>query len=186
MQPIYKVTSKKIAEMLEAELERRDKHTKAVLRKVKKIVTGVSDVSFDDSFVDGKRCFFALAFKKGKEIDTEKWKGYGYVNTKSGSVTTYMPKKTSTFNRDLYNRLRVVMKAEKFFQSDEILKEVKYMPEEGAKLVSNSRLQVNTFGVGYATVNGEKVFIFKGYDGYKPPRGIKELYISEYNKLMKK
>ena len=43
---------------------------------------------------------------------------------------------------------------------------------------------LNVLRFGYQLVGDNKVFVFGGYDGYEPPKGIaEEMKVSEYNAL---
>lgn len=184
---IYKVTSKKVTELLETEQKRKDRYMPSIVRKTKKLMPGILNVSFRDDGWCGSIKPGALVFtdEVEKTLDKKLWKEVGTVFANKKWRKTYWPKLNNKAGKELASKFNKVMVSEKFFQSDEILKAVGYKPKNQVDNISPNRISVNTFGVGYATKKGKKTFIFSGYDGYKPIRGVKEMLTSEYNKMFK-
>ena len=187
MRPIYKVTSKKITEMLEKELKRKERYVPSILRKVNKFDKNVVAISCKDSDWRGELIPQALVFSGEfeKTMDMKEWKVVGDVVHKGVWKNTYWPKENTNKGKKLATSYRNIMSSEKFFQSDEILEVVGYKPKKNVE-TKDGMLRVNTFGVGYKRDKAKKsiTFMFSGYTGYKPVRGIKEMYISEYNKII--
>jgi len=181
---IYKVTSKKTTELLEAEVKRRDKYMPAIIRKVKKLMPEVLDISYSDDPWNGERRPGCLVFKPEfeKTIDKNIWKHIGYVHRKGKSVKTWWPKRNVKGGKQLALDIAKLMPREKFFQSTDILEAVGYKPKNRTEKVTPTSMTFNTFGVGYKKKKDGMMFVFQGYDGYKEPRGVKEMLMSEYNK----
>lgn len=182
---IYKVTSKKTTELLEAEVKRRDKFMPTIIRKVKKFMPEVLDISYSDDPWNGERRPGCLVFKPEfeKTIDEKIWKHIGYVHRKGKSVKTWWPKRNVKGGKQLALDIAKLMPREKFFQGEEILKAVGYKPKDQVDNMSATSISVNTFGVGYKTTKDNiYTFVFTGYKGYKAPIGVKEMLMSEYNK----
>ena len=184
---IYKVTGKKTAELLETELKRKDKYMPAIIRKMKKLVPGLINITYKDDSWDGSVRPSALVFddKTLESMDLTKWKHTDDVFANKKWRKCYWPKQNNKAGKELAAKFREVMVSEKFFQSEEILTAVGYKPKKQVDNITANRISVNTFGIGYATKNKKKTFIFQGYDGYKPIRGVKEMLTSEYNKMFK-
>lgn len=184
---IYKVTSKKTTEILEKELRRKNSYMPKILRKIKKLMPEVINVTVRDDPWDGKLKPGSLLFTPEHEstLDPKKWMNTGDVVVENKYRKTWWPKRNTKVGRELADTLTDLMPNEKFFQSDLILNSVGYKPKKQVEDVSANRITINTFRVGYQKKKGKMTFMFTGYTGYKPPRGVKEMLTSEYNRMMK-
>lgn len=183
--PIFKVTSKKITEILSKEKKRRDSFMSKVTRKVKKIMPEVLSVSYRDDSWDGKRIPRGLVFKDEYEVNLNKWKPLDRVVYKKKWRTTYWPKRNTSAGKLLAKKFSEVMEPEQFFQDKDLAVLIKYQPKKKVSNITANTIRVNTLQFGYAEHKGNTLFVFGGYEGYKAPRGVKEMLMSEYERIFK-
>lgn len=186
--PIYKVTSKKVTEVLVKELKRKNRYMTKIVRAVKKVMPEVDYVTHYEDRWDGKIVPRALIFKKEFEdskLDKSKWKKLDRVVYNGKMRQSYWPKVNTKEGKEIASKLREAMPSEKFFQSEEIADLIKYHPKEKTSNITSNSIRVNTLGFGYKKDKDKYTFVFGGYEGYKPPRGVKEMYMSEYEKMFK-
>ena len=181
--PIYKITSKKVTALLVTEVKRKDKFINAFNRNIKKIVPGAAGVAYGEDSWSGRVRPYGIVFKKGEEVDLKEWKPMSYVIYKGDRVMTYYPKKTTKIQKEFEKKIHRALEHGTFFKHPELADLLKYKPAKRSE-VKGGILTSNSLSFGMKKVNKDYTFVFKGYDGYKAPRGVKEMYISEYNKLM--
>ena len=184
---IYLVTSKKTTEVLEKELKRKNGYSTRVLRKLKKVMPEIKyAAAYGDSW-NGGVYTRGVIFNDDYVIDNKLWKKLDRVQVGNYLRNSYWPKCNTKAGKALAAKLGAASKSEKFFQSDEISDLLKYKPKEKVSDVTAGTITVNTLQFGYKKTKGKPTkFLFGGYKGYVPPRGVKELLTSEYNKLMGK
>lgn len=186
--PIFKVTSKKVTEVLVKELKRKQGYISKVVRAVKKVMPEVEYVtSFEDTW-DGAVVPRGLIFAKEFEekLDKSKWKKLEKVVHEGKYTQSYWPKVNYKEGKELAQKLRKAMPKEKFFQDEEIANLLDYKPKSKTSDITHNSIRVNTLNFGYKKNDDKYTFVFGGYEGYKPPRGVKEMYMSEYEKMFKK
>ena len=190
MKPIYQVTCKAICLLIEKEFKAKAAYIPKILRKLRKTYPYVLKITFIDSAWDNKVHPRALLLdpkfiEKEKDFN-KKWKEFGRTEYKAKFVTSYWPKRNTNAGRDLdeaFTDLTPISKA--FFQGDDIKKAVGYLPKKFVEDATPTELTINSLSFGYKKLRGKPtVYFFSGYKGYKPVKGVKELYISEYNALM--
>jgi len=184
--PIFQVTSKKITEILEKELERRRSYLSSIVKKVQKVMPSVASVTHSEQSFSGSIIPRALVFTPEtlKQMDLTKWKECESVFYKGARRKSWWPKKNTKEGRELSKKLREAMPSEKFFQGEEIKKLLNYKPSKGYETISPKRIRATSLCIGYKKEKGKPIrFFFGGYTGYTPPRGVKEILMSEYNRI---
>lgn len=167
---IFLVTGKKITEMLIAERFRKTTYLTLVKRQVKKLHKDIDSIFWrDDSWGEGV-LFAGVSLKKN--VDKRIWKYCDH--------DTYVPKQNNREGKELYKKYKEATKKKVFFNVEEITSKLKYKPEKEHEF-SATHMRVNSFKPGWTS---KDEFFFMGYDGYIPPRGVKELTTTEYNKLI--
>lgn len=184
MNPIYKVTDPNVIKHLIEELERLAAHARGVDRKVKKLMKeeepkykgGFSVFAQDIAFLDPGmvQSFIGPVVTdpdKPYRFDRLKWRvdarHYGHILT---------PKKNTKAGRDLYDKLREILKPTPFMHDPKIAKALNYEnPESGF----NGK-DFMAYRLRFGTSAKSGAFYFFGYPGYRP-MGAKEVLVSEYN-----
>jgi len=184
---IFKVTSKKITELLDKERIRKEKYMSSLVRKVKRKFKDVHTVAYRDDHWDNKIIPYGVVFKPDTDRDLTKWKRIRdeYFIVKGKRSYVYRPKMNTNAGKELSKEFYSVLESEKFFQSDEILEAINYKPKRKTSDISHNKITVNTFSPGWKIKNEKTTFVFRGYEKFNPPRGIKEMLMSEYERLMK-
>lgn len=182
---IYKVTSKAITQMLIKEQKRKNSFSNKVIKAVQKVLPIADGVTFYEQTWTGSLCPVAIIFKESEisNVDLTKWKKRDRVKHKGKMVWSYWPKKNTKEGKELSKKLSAVMKSESFFQSEELLNLLKYKPKDRIVETSPNRIMSTTISFGMVKKNDKYTFVFRAYPGYEPPRGVKEILMSEYEKM---
>jgi hypothetical protein len=184
--PIYKITSKVVTEMLEKEVKRKEKHIKKVIKAVKKEFPQVVNVVYREDSWDNKIYFRGVIFDRDFFPESSLWKKHDDSVIHEGKIHyVYSPKRNSKKGKELYSRLFDLMPTEQFFQDEKLLDKLGYKPKGKINKISANKIRVTTFNPGYKREGKKYTFIFGGYDGYKPVRGVKEMLMSEYQRMFK-
>lgn len=181
---IYKITSKKITEMLVLEEARKSRFMPLITRKVKSTLAGVEAVTFHEEVWEGKIIPMHIVFKKDVMIEKSIWKSRGSVICNGKHRETYWPKLNTKEGKGLSKKIQKQMKSDVFFQDEKLLSALKYAPKTMIESINKGFITSNTFSVGKVTKNDKPIYFFQAYIGYIPPRGVKEMLLSEYNKLV--
>lgn len=172
--------------MLTKELKRKERHIKKIVKNVKKEFPQVVNVVYREDSWDSKIYFRGVIFDRDFKVDLRLWKKHDdYVIHEGKAHYVYSPKRNTKIGKELSKKLFDLMPSEQFFQDEKLLEKLGYKPKGKINKISANRVRVTTFQPGYKK-NGEKyTFIFGGYDGYKPVRGVKEMLMSEYERMFK-
>jgi len=191
MKAIYKVTNPKIAAAIEAAFKEKGKYMPGLIKKVRKefpyvLSVGCRKESWTNKIVPTS-LLLDLEFIKEEKNFKKEWKECASYLYKREYTSSYWPKVNTNKGRELASKLREMLPTSRdFFQTDELLEMVGYKPKKHIEDIKPNKLIINTLAFGFKRRNGEPtVYFFSGYKGYVPPRGVKEMYISEYNELMK-
>ncbi len=194
MDEIYKVTGKKLTALLSAEADRKSDFMrdseKALLKDLRKLgVKGLLGCNFSRDVWKNSYYISCVVFNK-KAPEAEDFDKYWKLSKRKGwwkgkQVDTYYPKENKKIGREISDTFRLHAKQESFFQSEEFIKAVGFDPEKKEDFLPG-KIVINNFVPGWYTnpETKERTFFFKPYKGYKPVPGIKEMYPSEYNRLM--
>lgn len=184
--PIYKITSKVVTEALSKEVKRKKSYINKVFKNVKKEFPDIVNIAYREDSWDNKIYFRGVLFPKDKIIDFKLWKKHDDTLVHDGKWhNVYSPKRNTTKGKELYKKMFDLMPSEQFFQDSEILEKLNYKPKDKVSTISANRIRVTTFSPGYKKEGSKYTFIFGGYPGYKPVRGVKEMLMSEYEKMFK-
>ncbi len=183
--PIYKVTSKKATELITKELKRKDRFLKGLTKKALKVVPGVVAVTYRSDAWDGKIYPGDIVFDSEVKVDHKVWKKGSKVLFKGHYVDSFWPKRNNKAGKEFSALLTKALPSDTFFQGKDIADILKYAPKEKTTDITANSITVNTLSFGYKKTGKDYTFMFGGYEGYKAPRGVKEMLTSEYNKFMK-
>ncbi len=185
MRPIFLVTSKKATELLEVERLRKGTYHKRVTRKLKKVLPEISHAVIQEVSWSASIRTVAVVFKDDHKLDLTKWVKQDRVVVKSVYKQSYWPKRNTKAGKDLANKLHNVSKSEDFFQHKDIANILQYHPSKIIMETGPGRITNNILNFGYEAAKDKPTkFMFAGYPGYKAPRGVKELTVSQYNKII--
>ena len=182
---IFKVTSKKATELITKELKSKQRYVRAFTKKAQKVIPEIVAVSHSENSWNGKVDARGVIFSKGSPVDNKIWKELEKVIYNGFTTKTYWPKRNNKKGRELSQKLSEALKSKEFFQGEDIAKALRYDPKNKVSDVSAGMVTVNVLAFGYKKKGKDYTFMFSGYEGYKAPRGVKEMLNSEYNKLMK-
>jgi hypothetical protein len=172
--------------MLTKEVKRKERHIKKVIRDVKKEFPQVVNVVYKEDSWDSKIFFRGVVFDKEFFPECRLWKKHNDTVIHEGKTHyVYSPKRNTKEGKELYDRLFGLMPSEQFFQDEKLLEKLGYKPKSKITQVSANRVRVTTFQPGYKRKGEKYTFIFGGYEGYKPVRGVKEMLMSEYERMFK-
>ena len=141
-------------------------------------ITASNDVNFNTVFFDNP-----------KQADPEYWKSLNHGG--------YVPYRKTNKQKELYKKVSEIFGTVSFLETDKINlieKLLKWNPKKRMETTRPGVLTINDLIFGWNILKQGKSLklqnvnvIFKGYDGYVPPKGrAKELTVSECKKLMDK
>lgn len=179
MQPIYQVTGKVLTDLLTKETKRKIKFLKSLQIKARLIDANIDEVFHTDDSWKNQVNVAGVTFKKGHSPDKKFWRKHNYH--KNLWIPRKVTKEQKAFHQSFWN----IFESASFFSDEELLKKLAYAPEKSIEEDTRRRKIWSTaIAIGYKKEAGDYTFFFSAYSGYKPPRGVKEILISEYNKLL--
>lgn len=184
--PIYLIKSKKVTDLLVKELKRKNKFIDNVVKDFKKWNENIATLAYRDDPWDNSVHPYGVVFKDDFKVDRNIWKVNRDKIIYEGKYRkVYTPKKNTNEAKKIHGEFWKIAKSDKFFQKEEILKPLKYNPKSKTEDITHNKIIITTFRPGYKKTGKEYQFIFGGYEGYVPPPGVKEMLMSEYNKMFK-
>lgn len=177
MTPIYKITSKKATNLLTKEFTKKSRYINKIVKSIKSKFPDVEYVKFLAH--PGTVKVAGVEFKQDADIDRKLWK-----KAKFKYEEIYIPKCSSKESKELYKEFWEIASSKNFFDKEEILNLLDYHPKSELEFdETNMMCRRVTFEPGFGRDSkGNRVYFFKAYSNYKPPRGVKEVTISEYQR----
>lgn len=178
MKPIYKVIDQELVQRIEKELDFIGVYMKNSMDLARGLVPELSNIAITKCGFTGKHTILGLILNKGANTALFK-----HTNTTQDGSKILVPKRNTNKGKELSKALSFIGKAVKLFDEGKFEEELGYNPEQ-REVFGDGFLTMNYLRFGYQQVGDSKVFVFSGYDGYEPPKGVaEEMKISEYNKL---
>ena len=180
MKAMYEVIDNNVLTKLNNEVARKQNFMNNTLVEAKELLPEVETLAFVNDGLRGGIRILGLVFNKDHEVDNKLFKK---VNTMDYR-TIYRPKLNSKKGKELNKDLSFLGKTEKFFNGFE--EDLSYNPENNEEFRGGC-LYINSLRFGYALKDDKCRFVFGGYEGYVPPKGVaEEMLTSEYNSLFGK
>lgn len=179
MKPIYKVVDADLTRRIESELNKVDYYMQECLNKAKNVSPDIENIAFNNCSLTGKHMVVGVMLSDGS--DTSLYKKWG----NSGGSTIFTPKRNTKAGKELSKKLDFIGKSVLLFDCKQFEEELGYNPSK-REVFGSGYLTVNYLRFGYTKVNGNMVFIYRGYNGYEPTDKAEEITISEYNEIFKK
>lgn len=174
MRSIYKIVDKDLNERLKKEIDNVNKYMEDCFNKAKELIPNIENIAIKKHPITGDHTIVGLIIEK--DVDTKLFK---CIDDK---VKIYVPKRNTKKGKELNKKLDFVGKSVKLFDEDKYEEELGYNPEQ-REIFERGMLTVNYLRFGFAEKDGDIVFVFAGYDGYKPTDKAKEITASEYNEI---
>lgn len=131
-------------------------------------------------FPDG--LIFDFSFWKKNSV--REWKRGTKVFHEGKWLSTWWPKRNTKKGRELSSKISEALGIGEFFKEDDIGDLIGFKPKNKVEKTSRNTILINDLEIGFRIKRtGKHEFIFRSYTGYKPVRGVKEILISEFEKV---
>lgn len=177
MQPIYQVIDKELNERIKKAKDNITTYMTESLAKAQELLPEIENIAIRKCPLSGKHTILGFILKENS--DTDMFKKWG----DAGHDVIYTIKKNTKKGKELDKALNFVGKAVMLFDEGQFEEELDYKPEK-REIFHGGYMTINYLRFGFAQNGEDVVFVYRGYTGYKPNDKVKELTISEYEKLM--